>query len=190
MDVLLKALAQAIPERIPAASQGTMNNFTVGGLAPSGEPFAYYETVAGGMGARAHADGLDAVHTHMTNSLNSPIEALESFYPLRLRRYALRRGSGGRGRQRGGDGIVREVELLVEAQFTILSDRRKFCPYGLAGGEPGAPGVNRLLLGGRVEPLASKCTRVAPKGAVISIATAGGGGWGRIRNSKNQTARN
>jgi len=179
VDVLLKALAQAIPERIPAASQGTMNNFTVGGLAPTGEPFAYYETVGGGMGARANADGLDAIHTHMTNSLNSPIEALESFYPLRVRRYALRRGSGGRGRYRGGDGIVREVELLVEAQFTILSDRRKFAPYSLAGGEPGAPGMNRLLVGGRVERLASKCTRVAPKGAIISIATPGGGGWGR-----------
>jgi len=185
VDVLLKALAQAIPERIPAASQGTMNNFTVGGLDAHGEPFAYYETVAGGMGARATTHGLDGIHTHMTNSLNSPIEALESFYPLRLRRYALRRGSGGRGRHRGGDGIVREVELLTEAQFTILSDRRKCQPYGLAGGEPGKPGVNRLLVGGRVARLASKCTCVAPRGAIISIATPGGGGWGRISDSQN-----
>ncbi|MBI4461489.1 MAG: hydantoinase B/oxoprolinase family protein [Acidobacteria bacterium] len=184
VDVLLRALSRALPRRIPAASQGTMNNFTVGGLATNGEPFAYYETVAGGVGARPGADGLDATHNHMTNSLNTPIEALELFYPLRLRRYAVRRGSGGRGRWRGGDGIIREVELLTEAQFAILSDRRRFPPYGLAGGAPGAVGENRLIVEGRVERLPGKCTRVAPRGAIISISTPGGGGWGRIRKSK------
>ncbi|MFQ5926438.1 MAG: hydantoinase B/oxoprolinase family protein [Terriglobia bacterium] len=186
VDVLLKALAKAIPDRIPAASQGTMNNFTVGGLMPDGEPFAYYETVAGGVGARPGADGPDATHTHMTNSLNTPIEALELFYPLRLRRYALRRGSGGRGRWRGGDGIIREVELLTPAQFALLCERRKIPPYGLAGGAPGATGLNRLIIGGRVERLPSKCTRVVPRGAIISIATPGGGAWGRTRKSKTE----
>ncbi|MFQ5817595.1 MAG: hydantoinase B/oxoprolinase family protein [Terriglobia bacterium] len=184
VDVLLKALAQAIPHRIPAASQGTMNNFTVGGLGPNGEPFAYYETVGGGVGARPGADGVDAIHNHMTNSLNTPIEALELFYPLRLRRYAVRPGSGGRGRWRGGDGIIREVELLTPAQFALLCERRKIPPYGLAGGGPGTLGVTRLIVGDRVERLPSKCTRVAPRGAVISIATPAGGAWGRLRKPK------
>ena len=181
VDVLLKALARAIPDRIPAASQGTMNNFTLGGLGPDGQPFAYYETVAGGCGARAGADGVDATHNHMTNSLNTPIEALELFYPLRVRRYAIRHGSGGRGRWRGGDGVIREVELLTEAQFAILSERRKLGPWGLAGGGAGTPGVNWLLLDSRKERLPGKVTRVAPRGAVIRIETPGGGAWGRAR---------
>ncbi|MFQ5663625.1 MAG: hydantoinase B/oxoprolinase family protein [Terriglobia bacterium] len=187
VDTLLRALAKAIPERIPAASQGTMNNFTVGGLRPGGDPFAYYETVAGGMGARPTADGLDAIHTHMTNSLNTPVEALESFYPLRVRRYALRRNSGGAGRHRGGDGIVREIELLAEAQFAILSDRRRFAPYGLKGGRPGKPGQNLWLKGGRQAiRLPGKCTVQAKAGDVVSIWTPGGGGWGRRRKRKIQ----
>ncbi len=184
VDVLLKALALAIPDRIPAASQGTMNNFTVGGLAPDGQPFAYYETVAGGCGARAGAEGVDATHNHMTNSLNTPIEALELFYPLRVRRYAIRRGSGGRGRWRGGDGVVREVELLTEAQFAILCERRKLGPWGLAGGGAGKPGQNWLLAGGRRDRLPGKVTRVAPRGAVIRMETPGGGAWGRGRREK------
>jgi len=182
VDTLLRALAQAIPERIPAASQGTMNNFTLGGLAPDGQPFAYYETIAGGMGARPTADGLDGIHTHMTNSLNTPVEALESFYPVRVRRYSLRRNSGGGGRHRGGDGIVREIELLTDAQFAILSDRRRFPPYGLGGGEAGKTGENWLRRAdGRRERLPGKCTVNAGAGAVVSIATPGGGGWGRRR---------
>ena len=142
VDVLLRALAQALPQRIPAASSGTMNNLSFGGVDPrTGEPFAYYETIAGGMGARPSADGLSGVHTHMTNSLNTPIEALESAYPVRVRRYSLRRGSGGEGKFRGGEGIVREIEFLTEVRGSILSDRRQFGPYGLAGGKPGRRGL-------------------------------------------------
>ena len=138
VDVVLKALAQAAPDRIPAASSGTMSNLTIGGIDPrSGQPFAYYETIAGGMGARPLADGLSGVHTHMTNSLNTPVEALEYAYPLRVTRYSYRRGSGGQGKFSGGDGLVREIELLADAQVTLLADRRKFPPYGLMGGSPG-----------------------------------------------------
>ena len=185
VDTLLRALAKAIPERIPAASQGTMNNFTLGGLGPDGQPFAYYETIAGGMGARATLDGLDGIHTHMTNSLNTPIEALESFYPVRVRRYALRRGSGGRGRHRGGDGVVREVELLTGAQVAILADRRRFPPYGLAGGRPGKLGRSLWLKqNGEVVSLPGKCTVNARAGDAVRIETPGGGGWGRTRRAK------
>jgi N-methylhydantoinase B len=185
VDVLLRALAQALPERIPAASSGTMNNLSFGGMDPrSGEPFAYYETIAGGMGARPSADGLSGVHTHMTNSLNTPIEALESAYPVRVRRYSLRRGSGGEGKFRGGEGIVREIEFLTEVRGSILSDRRRFGPYGLAGGKPGRPGVNQLSVQGRKRKLPGKTTFSAPRGSVLKIETPGGGGWGKIRNSK------
>lgn len=181
-DVLLRALARAIPARIPAASQGTMNNLTLGGADPrTGEPFAYYETIAGGMGARPGLPGISGIHTHMTNSLNSPVEALEHAYPVRVRCYALRRGSGGAGRWRGGDGIVREIELLTETQLGLLCDRRKIAPWGLAGGGAGKPGKNLLLLRGRARPLPSKTTLYAPAGAVLRIETPGGGGWGRKR---------
>jgi N-methylhydantoinase B len=180
VDALLRALAKAIPQRIPAASQGTMNNFTFGGLDAGGQPFAYYETIAGGMGARPGADGLDAIHTHMTNSLNTPVEVLESFYPVRVRRYGIRRGSGGRGRWRGGDGAVREVEFLTDAQFAILSDRRHFPPYGLAGGAPGRRGETFWLQrNGEVVKLAGKCTGNAHAGDAVCIASPGAGGWGR-----------
>ena len=136
VDVLLRALAQAIPERIPAAASGTMNNLTIGGIDPrNGEPFAYYETIAGGMGARPTKPGVSGVHTHMTNSLNTPAEALEYSYPLRVRRYSLRRGSGGTGKHRGGDGIVREIEVLTAAEVTLLGDRRTRGPWGLSGGQ-------------------------------------------------------
>ena len=180
VDTLLRALAKAIPQRIPAASQGTMNNFTLGGLGRDGQPFAYYETIAGGMGARPTADGIDAIHTHMTNSLNTPIEALETFYPVRVRRYSVRPNSGGHGRHRGGDGVIREVELLTDAQVAILSDRRRFPPYGLAGGKPGQRGENKLVrASGEMVKLPGKCAVDARAGDVISIATPGGGGWGR-----------
>ena len=126
VDVLMRALAEAMPERIPAAASGTMNNLTIGGIDPrSGEPFAYYETIAGGMGARPTKDGISGVHTHMTNSLNTPVEALEYAYPFRVTEYSIRRGSGGDGKHRGGDGVVREVELLTDSEVTLLSDRRK-----------------------------------------------------------------
>jgi N-methylhydantoinase B len=181
VDSLLRALARAIPARIPAASQGTMNNLTLGGANPreNGAPFAYYETIAGGMGARPGKPGLSGIHTHMTNSLNTPIEVLEHAYPVRVRRYALRHGSGGRGRYNGGDGIVREIELLTRAQVGLLCDRRKFAPYGLAGGKPGAKGKNELIVNGRGERLPSKCSFYAPAGAVVRVETPGGGGWGK-----------
>jgi N-methylhydantoinase B len=184
VDVLLRALARAIPRRIPAASQGTMNNLTLGGTDPrTGEPFAYYETVAGGMGARPGADGIGGIHTHMTNSLNSPVEVLEHAYPVRVRRYGLRPGSGGPGRWRGGDGIVREIELLTETQVGLLCDRRKTAPWGLAGGGAGKRGKNLLLGSGRkrrrAQELPSKTTLYAPAGSVLRIETPGGGGWGR-----------
>jgi len=185
VDVLLRALAQALPQRIPAASSGTMNNLSFGGMDPrTGEPFAYYETIAGGMGARPSSDGLSGVHTHMTNSLNTPIEALESAYPLRVRRYTLRRGSGGAGKFRGGEGIVREIEFLTEVRGSILSDRRRFAPYGLGGGRPGRAGINELTVRGRKRRLPGKVTFSAPPGSVLKIATPGGGGWGKSRNSK------
>ncbi len=142
VDVLLRALAQALPGQVPAASSGTMNNLTIGGMdtrsgAPA--PFAYYETIAGGSGAGAAHDGVSGVHTHMTNSLNTPAEALEYSYPLRVTKYALRSGSGGEGKHRGGDGILREIEVLADSTVTMLSDRRKSRPYGLAGGADGSP---------------------------------------------------
>ncbi len=182
VDVLLKALSRALPDQIPAASSGTMNNLSFGGTDPRsrlGDPFAYYETIAGGMGARPTADGLSGVHTHMTNSLNTPIEALESAYPVRVRRYSLRRGSGGAGRFSGGDGIVREIEFLTEVRGSILSDRRRFRPYGLDGGNPGRAGKNQLAHGNRVVSLPSKTLFTARRGSILKIETPGGGGWGK-----------
>ncbi len=180
-DVLLGALAQACPERVPAASQGTMNNLTIGGVDNRANPprlFAYYETVGGGMGAGPGKDGADAIHSHMTNTLNTPVEALEYAYPLRVRRYAVRHGSGGTGRYIGGDGIIREIELLNEAQVTILSDRRQTHPYGLSGGQPGKTGHNLLLRAGEVQALPGKIRVEAQPGDIISVHTPGGGGWG------------
>lgn len=175
VDVLLAAFAKMLPDRIPAASAGTMNNLTIGGFdSRTGEPYAYYETIAGGAGARPASDGVAGVHTHMTNSLNTPVEALEYAYPFRVRRYGYRRGSGGAGRFRGGDGLVREIELLDPAQVTMLSDRRVFAPYGLQGGSEGARG--RTILNG--EELPGKCNVEAGAGAVLRIETPGGGGWG------------
>jgi N-methylhydantoinase B len=183
VDVLLGALAQACPEKIPAASQGTMNNVTIGGRDLSspgsgGAAFAYYETIGGGMGARPTGDGPGAIHSHMTNTLNTPVEALEYAYPLRVVRYSVREGSGGRGKFRGGDGIVRDVQVLVDAQATILSDRRNYPPYGLSGGESGKCGENVLLRGGEEIPLPGKGTFDLKAGDVLSIRTPGGGGWG------------
>jgi len=180
VDVLYKCLAEAMPDRIPAASQGSMNNFTFGGVDPrTGRQVAYYETVSGGMGARSTMDGLSGVHTHMTNSLNTPVEALEHAYPIQVVRYSLRTGSGGGGKWRGGDGVVREVRFLTKAQVTLLSDRRKFPPYGLCGGEPGAVGSNVLIQSdGTRQLLPSKFTTWVQTGDVLSIQTPGGGGWG------------
>jgi N-methylhydantoinase B len=182
VDVLLRALAQALPEPIPAASSGTMNNLTIGGMDDrSGKaiPFAYYETIAGGSGASAAHDGVSGVHTHMTNSLNTPAEALEYSYPLRVTKYALRAGSGGEGKHRGGDGIVREMEVLADATVTLLADRRKSRPYGLAGGEDGAPGRTEILRAdGSTELMPSKGSTRLRRGERVRIETPGGGGWG------------
>ena len=159
-----------------------MNNLTIGGMdARSGTatPFAYYETIAGGSGASALRDGVSGVHTHMTNSLNTPAEALEYSYPFRVNQYALRDGSGGAGLHRGGDGIVRELELLTGATVTLLADRRKTRPFGLSGGEDGAVGRNEILhLDGTVELLPGKASRQLRRGERIRVATPGGGGWG------------
>ena len=182
VDALLRALGRALPQRIPAACQGTMNNFTFGGVDPrNGAAFAYYETIAGGLGARPGLDGISGIHTHMTNSLNTPIEVLEHAYPVRVRRYGLRAGSGGAGRWRGGDGVVREVELLADAQVGLLCDRRKFGPYGLAGGKPGRVGRNWLVRGRTKKTLAAKCVFYAQAGDVVRIETPGGGGWGKSK---------
>ncbi len=179
VDVVLGALAQALPDRIPAASQGTMNNVAVGGWdAKRGRPFAYYETVGGGAGAGPEGDGLSGVHSHMTNTLNTPIEALEYAYPVRVRRYALRRGSGGAGRHRGGDGLIREIEFLCPATVTILSERRRTAPYGLHGGGPGRPGRNLLIRDGEEQELPGQVELQVRPGDLLSLRTPGGGGWG------------
>ena len=179
-DVLLGALAQALPELIPAASQGTMNNLLIGGHDPvRDKPFVYYETIGGGMGAGPDKDGVSGIQSHMTNTMNTPIEALEFAYPLRLQRYSLRRGSGGGGLHRGGDGLQRDVEFLSPARVTILSERRKRAPYGLHGGDDAERGENVLLRGGFEEVrLSGKETVDLEAGDVLSIRTPGGGGWG------------
>jgi N-methylhydantoinase B len=180
VDVLLRALAQAIPDRIPSAASGTMNNLTIGGIDPqTGQPFAYYETIAGGMGARPGKPGVSGVHTHMTNSLNTPAEALEYAYPLRVRRYSLRPGSGGGGKHRGGEGIIREIEVLTDCEVTLLADRRSRGPWGLAGGEAGAPGKTRVVrTSGSIEEMPGKFSTRLRKGERVRIESPGGGGWG------------
>jgi N-methylhydantoinase B/oxoprolinase/acetone carboxylase alpha subunit len=178
-DVILRALANAAPELIPAASSGTMNNLTFGGWDPvRGRAFAYYETIAGGMGASAVSDGPSATHTHMTNSWNTPVEAFEHLYPLRVRAYRIRSGSGGAGKHRGGDGIVREYEFLTGADVTILSDRRERGPYGLLGGKPGARGKNSLAGRKRTLSIPGKSRFEVKPGDVLRIETPGGGGYG------------
>jgi len=179
--VLLKALAQAIPDRIPAAASGTMNNLTIGGVDPrTGEPFTYYETIAGGMGARPGKQGVSGVHTHMTNSLNTPAEALEYAYPLRVRSYSLRPESGGEGRFRGGDGIIREIEVLTDCEVTLLSDRRSRGPWGLSGANDGARGRTTLIgQDGSAKLMPGKFSTRLRKGDRLRIESPGGGGWGR-----------
>ncbi|MEJ2200951.1 MAG: hydantoinase B/oxoprolinase family protein [Desulfuromonadaceae bacterium] len=180
VDLVLGALAQALPEQIPAASQGTMNNVTIGGIDPrSGQPFSYYETLAGGCGASHRHQGADAVHSHMTNTLNTPIEALEYAYPFRVTQYSLRPNSGGRGEQQGGDGLIREIEMLTEAEVTLLTERRSQGPYGLAGGEPGKTGSNQKIKGDSAEQLPGKQSCHFKAGERLRIETPGGGGWGK-----------
>ncbi len=188
VDVLLRALAQAMPDRIPAAASGTMNNLTIGGVDPrTGKPFAYYETIAGGMGARPTKPGVSGVHTHMTNSLNTPAEALEYAYPLRVRRYSLRPGSGGDGKHRGGNGIIREIEVLTDCEVTLLSDRRTRGPWGSAGGNAGSAGKASVIRNDgsihSIQEMPGKFSARLRKGECIRIETPGGGGWGRSTQS-------
>ncbi len=180
VDVVFGALAKALPRRIPAASQGTMNNVSFGG-----DGFAYYETLAGGMGASPRRDGASGVHSHMTNTLNTPIEAFEHAYPVRIGEYGLRRGSGGKGKHRGGDGLVRSYEFLVPAQVSVISERRRKGPYGLKGGKAGKPGRNLL----NKRPLPSKANFDVKSGDVLRIETPGGGAWGGKRERVSERVR-
>jgi N-methylhydantoinase B len=190
VDTLLRALALAAPERVPAASAGTMSNLTIGGVdARTGSVFTYYETTAGGMGASAAGDGLSGVQTHMTNSLNTPVEALEFAYPLRMRRYGYRRGSGGEGMHRGGDGLVKELEMLCDAEVTLLADRRTTRPYGLDGGGEGAAGRAALREGDDERELRGKCSARVKGGAVLRLETPGGGGWGSCADDRSSEGR-
>ncbi|MEW6427624.1 MAG: hydantoinase B/oxoprolinase family protein [Thermodesulfobacteriota bacterium] len=179
VDVLMGALAQAIPERIGAASCGSMNNIAIGGIRRDGRPYTYYETIGGGMGGRPSSAGLSGIHTHMTNTMNTPVEALEHSYPFLVTRYGLRLGSGGRGRNPGGDGIVRSYRFLEPAELSLLTDRRRFPPYGLAGGGPGKKGVNILERQGKKKRMPGKVSIETRPGDILHISTPGGGGWGR-----------
>jgi N-methylhydantoinase B len=184
VDVLLGALAKALPHLIPAASSGTMNNVTIGGWDPErGRQFAYYETVGGGAGASPELEGLSAAHTHMTNTMNTPAEALEMTYPFRLIEYAVRQRSGGAGKHRGGDGIVRTYETLAPVSVTLLTERRKIASWGLSGGEPGGTGRNWVLRAGTEAPdsIPSKVQLRLEAGDRLTIETPGGGGWGEVQ---------
>jgi N-methylhydantoinase B/oxoprolinase/acetone carboxylase alpha subunit len=185
-DVVLGALAKALPGAIPAASQGTMNNVTLGGKRPNdGSPFAYYETIGGGMGGRNGLPGLSGVHTHMSNTRNTPIEAIEHYLPVRIRRYTLRQGSGGAGQYPGGEGILREYEMLTETSITLLSERRTSHPYGVQGGKPGASGRNTVVRAdGSVETVPAKARLSLSSGDRLCIETPGGGGFGPANADK------
>jgi N-methylhydantoinase B len=181
VDTLLHALSKATATRIPAASAGTMSNLTIGGLDHRTQlPFTYYETTAGGMGARPTADGVSGVQTHMTNSLNTPIEALEFAYPIRMIRYAYKPHSGGAGLFRGGDGLIRELQLLTDAEVTLLADRRTRGPYGLSGGQSGTVGsATATSPGASPAALPGKSSQHLPAGTILRLETPGGGGWGK-----------
>jgi len=182
VDVTLKAFSSIIPERVCAACQGTMNNVTIGGVDPrTGKYFTYYETIAGGFGARYNKDGVDGIHSHMTNTLNTPVEALESAYPLRVRRYELVRGSGGRGRFRGGLGIRRETETLAQGStISLMGERQRRGPWGLMEGRSGSPGEYGIVRGNKMMALSSKTTLSANAGDVLTVTTPGGGGYGPL----------
>ena len=180
VDVVWGALAGAIPDVAPAASQGTMNNLTLGGHDPfRNKPFAYYETIGGGCGAGPRYDGASGIQVAMTNTWNTPVEAMEFALPLTIERYELRSASGGIGAHRGGEGVQRNIKLLAPAQVTLLSERRSLRPYGLAGGGPGRPGRNRIRSNGRWRQLPGKGSVSVQPGDVIAISTPGGGGWGK-----------
>ncbi|MHB8894890.1 MAG: hydantoinase B/oxoprolinase family protein [Candidatus Geothermincolia bacterium] len=179
VDTLLGALAKAAPDRVPSASYGTMSNLAVGSIPGSGEEYSYYETIAGGTGGHPDGPGMSGTHAHMTNTLNTPVEALEYAYPMRVIRYAIRGGSGGAGLHRGGDGLERELELLDDASVTLLADRRARAPWGLAGGLPGKRGIDQVISRGKSRRIPSKCNIRLKSGDRIRVRTPGGGGWGR-----------
>lgn len=190
VDVLFKALAKAAPDKIPAASSGSMSNLTIGGFDKfRGRQFSYYETIAGGAGATRNHPGASGIHTHMTNTLNTPIEALETYYPMRVTGYRIRRGSGGSGNSRGGDGLIREIECLVDSSVSLLTDRRITKPWGLHGGGDGASGGNFLVHAGKRKRVSGKTNVQLEVGDRIRVETPGGGGWRHPRKSQNKKAR-
>ena len=175
VDLIFGVLAKASPESVPSAAQGTMNNIAMGLIdEDKGSRWDYYETIAGGSGGGPTFKGLDGKHSHMTNTLNTPVESVEMHYPLRISRYELRRQSGGRGINRGGNGIIREYEFLDDAHVTILSERRTMAPWGIQGGESGDPGKNLF----NDNPIPGKYSLKASRGDKLTILTPGGGGWG------------
>lgn len=188
VDVTLKAFSSIIPEGVCAACQGTMNNVTIGGVDPrTGKYFTYYETIAGGFGARYNKDGVDGIHSHMTNTLNTPVEALESAYPLRVRKYELVRGSGGQGKFRGGLGIRRDTEVLAEGStISLMGERQRHGPWGLYGGKQGSPGAYGIVRRSRIAGLPSKTTLGANRGDILSVTTPGGGGYGMASRRKKE----
>jgi N-methylhydantoinase B len=185
VDVVFGALAQALPDLVPAASQGTMNNLTFGGTIKSetnGEPdqqFAYYETIGGGAGAGQAGDGGSGIHVHMSNTRNTPVEALEYTFPLRIIQYALRRNSGGQGQHRGGSGLIRTIQFLNPATVTLVTERRTTAPYGLNGADAGENGRNTLIRNNKSIPLPAKTTLYVQPNDQIRIETPGGGGWNK-----------
>ncbi|KXA97813.1 hypothetical protein AKJ39_02985, partial [candidate division MSBL1 archaeon SCGC-AAA259J03] len=175
VELLLRALQPALPGRIPAESMGTMNNLTVGN-----DNFTYYETIGGGTGASPQGDGESGVHVHMTNTSNTPVEALENSYPLQVEAYHIRRETGGEGLYRGGDGLLRRIRVLENAQLSVQSQRRKIPPQGVEGGKPGERGENLLIRkDGEREKLGNMVTKFLEKGSKLEIKTPGGGGWGK-----------
>jgi N-methylhydantoinase B len=189
VDAVLGAFAAALPGRIPAASAGTMNNLLIGGVDPRGEiPFVYYETLGGGHGAGPGWDGVSALQAHMTNTRNTPVESLEHAYPLRVLATRIRRGSGGQGRHRGGDGIERVVELCADARVTVISERRARGPYGLSGGEPGMAGENRIRQAPDADDvrMPGKFQVDLRRGAVLTVASPGGGGFGKAARGRDR----
>lgn len=178
VDALLGALAPALPALIPASSSGTMSNLSIGSMPGAGRDFSYYETIPGGTGGQARGDGESATHSHMSNTMNTPVEALEHSMPLRVRKYGIRRGSGGAGRHKGGDGIVREIEVLEDSTVTLLADRRRNPPGGLAGGKPGKRGEDFVTRDGRRSKPRSKGRMDLKAGDAVEVRTPGGGGWG------------
>jgi N-methylhydantoinase B len=188
VDVVLGALAKALPEVIPAASSGTMNNVVAGGFdTRQNRPFTYYETLAGGAGGGPHRAGMSAVHTHMTNTLNTPVEMIETAYPMRIREYSVLEGSSGDGLHPGGEGLRRTYEFLVPTQLTLMSERRRLQPWGLRGGGPARTGANRLIRrDGAEEALPAKVTLQVEPGDQLVVETPGGGGWGASTKERNQ----